>query len=669
MLQALLLPILLAGSSAFAAAPDFTKDLLPPPQQIESREGAFTFDLRRSAFLLDTPSKPEAERLGARIAEVQGRLDMTGATLIDECPSPRGYGLAIFSGESAPAFTAAQLPESARAEGYELSVTSDGISISAASERGLFYGLMTAEQLFTAAEVRHTHAIPCLHIVDWPRLEMRGFHEDYGRDQLPTIEDHKRTIRTLAQFKMNTHLWFIEPDHFVYKFDPEIGKNFDRFTFDEIREVVAYAKQYYVEIIPVVESLAHMEGTLCGTKYESLAEKPGSGTLCPTSDASFALIKNILDEIADAFDGRYFHCGLDESAAVGAGKSAEAVKTKGIEKVYADYYTRLHDLLKTHGKTMMMYADIVLNHPKTMDMLPKDIVMMYWEYGEAKHHPGFDKLAAGGFKTVSLSAVWDWVNLYPVYGFAFKNIERLAAQSAAVGAMGTFTADWGDGNLGAAGANLSELNYFGVLYLAAQAWKPEAIAIDAFSKPFALQFFGLPLADSARAFTLLAKCQGEGTAWLQRARYMFHGEPSKQIPAMAKVSKEELAFWRQLKVEAAKAHELLLKAKAQRNADYITSYDLAARMLEFAADMALQFRASAVAMQQKGFVGEEHARRFEALSERQQKMWTEYHDVYAATNRPINLKYLCLAWEKSKKDLADFAADLRSGKAKALLAK
>ena len=620
MLQALLLPILLAGSSAFAAAPDFTKDLLPPPQQIESREGAFTFDLRRSAFLLDTPSKPEAERLGARIAEVQGRLDMTGATLIDECPSPRGYGLAIFSGESAPAFTAAQLPESARAEGYELSVTSDGISISAASERGLFYGLMTAEQLFTAAEVRHTHAIPCLHIVDWPRLEMRGFHEDYGRDQLPTIEDHKRTIRTLAQFKMNTHLWFIEPDHFVYKFDPEIGKNFDRFTFDEIREVVAYAKQYYVEIIPVVESLAHMEGTLCGTKYESLAEKPGSGTLCPTSDASFALIKNILDEIADAFDGRYFHCGLDESAAVGAGKSAEAVKTKGIEKVYADYYTRLHDLLKTHGKTMMMYADIVLNHPKTMDMLPKDIVMMYWEYGEAKHHPGFDKLAAGGFKTVSLSAVWDWVNLYPVYGFAFKNIERLAAQSAAVGAMGTFTADWGDGNLGAAGANLSELNYFGVLYLAAQAWKPEAIAIDAFSKPFALQFFGLPLADSARAFTLLAKCQGEGTAWLQRARYMFHGEPSKQIPAMAKVSKEELAFWRQLKVEAAKAHELLLKAKAQRNADYITSYDLAARMLEFAADMALQFRASAVAMQQKGFVGEEHARRFEALSERQQKM-------------------------------------------------
>ena len=43
--------------------------------------------------------------------------------------------------------------------------------------------------------------------------------------------------------------------------------------------------------------------------------------------------------------------------------------------------------------------------------------------------------------------------------------------------------------------------------------------------------------------------------------------------------------------------------------------------------------------------------------------------MYAATNRPINLKYLCLAWEKSKKDLADFAADLRSGKAKALLAK
>ncbi len=670
MLHTVLFPlIILAGGTTLAAPADCAKDLLPIPQQCESRDGVLTFDLRRTTFLLQTPSEPEAQRLGEHIADVQNRLGMTGASIINECPSPKGYALAIFSAETTPKFDNAALPEQAKAEGYELVVSPEGVAISAAGERGLFYGLMTAEQLFTAAEVRHERALPCLRILDWPRIGMRGFHEDYGRDQLPTIEDHKRTIRTLAQFKMNTHLWFIEPDHFVYKFDPEIGKDFDRFTFDEIREVVAYAKKYYIEVIPVVESLAHMENTLSNPKYAALAETPGSGTLCPASEDSFALIKNIIDEIASAFDGKYFHCGLDESAAVGNGKSADAVKAKGIEKVYADYYTRLNDLVKAHGKTMMMYADIVLNHPKTMDLLPKDIIMMYWEYGDAMRHPGFDTLAKSGFRTVSLSAVWDWVNLYPVYGFAFKNIERLAAQTAELGSLGTFTANWGDGNLGAAGANLSELNYYGVVYLGAEAWRPEPMCMCAFSKAFAIQFFGMPLQDSAEALLLLAKCQGDSPAWIRRARMMFHAAPNEQLPAMAKASKEELDFWKQLKADAGKAHELILKNKPQRNADYVPSFDLAARMLEFAADTALELRATAEAMQKKGFVGEQYARKFEALSERQQKMWPEYRDIYAATNRPINLKYLCTAWQNSKKYLADFAADLRSGEAVKLISK
>ncbi len=670
MFHTVLFPLMiLAGGSTFAALPDCVLELLPPPQQVESRDGAFEFDLRRTGFLLRTPSQQEAGRLGDHISEVLKRLGMTGASVINECPSTQAYGLAIFSGEAAPACGGVAMPEQARAEGYELAVSPEGISISAASEQGLFYGLMTAEQLFTSAEVRHKRSIPCMRILDWPRLGMRGFHEDYGRDQLPTVDDHKRTIRTLAQFKMNTHLWFIEPDHFVYKFDPEIGKDYDRFTFDEVRDLVAYAKKYYIEVIPVVESLAHMENTLSNPRYAELAEVPGSGTLCPTSEESFALIRNILNEIAGAFDGKYFHCGLDESAAVGQGKSAQAVKEKGIERVYADYYARLDDLVKAHGKTMMMYADIVLNHPKVMDMLPKDIIMMYWEYGDAMRHPGFDTLSKSGFKTVSLSAVWDWVNLYPVYGFAFKNIERLAAQSADVGALGAFTANWGDGNLGAAGANLSELNYYGVVYLGAQAWRPAPISFEAYSRSFATEFFGLPLDASAEAFTLLAKCQGDTTAWVRRARMMFHGVPREQIPAMTKASEDELAFWRQLKESAGKAHELLSKGKAQRNADYIRSYDLAARMLEFASDLALQFRATAEAMRGPGFVGEDHARKYEALSERQQRMWTEYREVYAATNRPINLKYLCIAWDKSKKDLEDFAADLRSGEARKLVLK
>jgi len=642
-------------------ATDVVNDLLPRPQHIDLLDGAWRFVPKDLSFVLRTPSSAAAEALGERWQEVQDGLNLAHAPCIRECPVADTFALLAFSRQEAPVASRPSLAREQEDEGYELTVTEKGIAVSGATERGLFYGMMTLEQLLNRAQVRRLDAIPCLRIVDSPRIGMRGFHEDYGRDQLPTVADQKRTIRTLAQYKMNTHLWFIEPDHFVYRFDPDIGKEFDRFTFDEIREVVAYAKKYYVEVIPVVELLAHMENTLSNPKYTDLAEVQGSGTLCPTSEESLAFVERIISEIAPAFDGRYFHCGLDESAAVGQGKSADAVKAKGIEPVYADYYSRLDDIVKSHGKTMMMYADIVLNHPKVMDLLPKDIVMMYWNYGDATYHPAFDTLARAGFKTVSLSAVWDWVNLYPMYAFAFKNIERLAVQTAELNALGAFTANWGDWNLGAAGANLSELNYYGVVYSAAQSWRPEPMTLEDYSRAFSLQFFGLDTPDAAQAFTLLAGCQGEGIAWTTRARMMFHGAPKEQIAAMTKATPEDLAFWSHLKECAQRAHILLKKSLPKHNADYLRSYDLAARMLEFAGELALQYRATAEALNHAKFSAKKEAKTYEDLSARQQALGKEYRDVYAATNRPINLRYLAIAWEISKKDLTDFAASLRNG--------
>jgi hypothetical protein len=182
-----------------------------------------------------------------------------------------------------------------------------------------------------------------------------------------------------------------------------------------------------------------------------------------------------------------------------------------------------------------------------------------------------------------------------------------------------------------------------------------------FSRKFATQFFGTPLADSAEAFELLANCQGDTVAWTRRARMMFHASPEKALPEMAKASESDLAFWRGLKKNAARADALLTKVKPARNSDYYHSCDLAARQLEFAADMALQLRETADALAGKNFSGEEQAHKYEALSTRQQKMWEEYREIYAATNRPMNLKHLRLAWENSEKELANFAAALRGG--------
>jgi len=656
MLASLCLSMVIVAADAPAAA-EVLDDLLPRPQQVDLLDNAFRFDLRRLAFVLRTPSAAEAGRLGERLDEVQDRLGIGYSSYVSEHPVADTYALLVLGGETPPGLDGLCLPECAEAEGYQLAVSPEGMAVRAASERGLFYGMMTVEQLLNSAKVRRRDQLPCLRMVDWPQVAMRGFHEDYGRDQLPTVADHKRTIRILAQFKMNTHLWFIEPNHFLYDFDPDIGKDFDRFRFDEIRDVVDYAKQYYVEVIPVVELLAHMEWTLNDPKYAHLAETPGGGTLCPTSDESFELVRRIVNEVAPAFDGRYFHCGLDESQAVGKGQSADAVEEKGYERIYADYYTRLDDLVKSHGKQMVMYADIVLNHPDVLELFPDDIVMMYWGYGEAEHHPGLDTLVKDGTPTMSLSGLQDWVNVYPLYGSSFKNIERLGVQSAEAGVLGYFVSSWGDGNLGAAGANLSELNWYGVVYCGALGWRAEPMGFEAFSPAFALQLFGLETTDAAEALTLLATSQGQG----RRARYMAHSKPEEQIPAMAKANDGELALWRTMKERAGRAHILLKKSRARSNADYLRSYDLAARILEYAADLALEYRATAEAMNAPGFKPRAAAPAYERLAARQRALWHEYREVYAATNRPINLRYLIRAWDESTQAIEAFAAALGKG--------
>jgi len=645
-------------AGVFCAQAGVLEDLLPRPQELVLGAGAFEFDPAQLDFALTAPSQEAVDRLTGHLREALGRLGVEGEPRIT-ATAAEGFCLVLGKGQGGDGGRL-DLPEAARAEGYELIAAKSGVLVRAEAERGLFYGMLTIEQLLNAA--RDAGRLPCLRIVDWPALAMRGYHEDYGRDQVPTIEDHKRSIRTVARFKMNTYLWFIEPDHFVYAFDPEISTEYDRFRFEEIRELVAYARTYYVEVIPVVELLGHMEMTLRHDRYAPLAEmEGGGGDLCATSDEAFALVRNMINEIAPAFGGRYFHCGLDESYAIGKGRSAEAVKEKGIEQVFAEYYTRMNDVVKSHGQTMMMYADIVLNHPGILDLLPKDIVMMFWDYSPRDHYPGLDTLKESGYPVAALSGLWDWNNLYPVYPPGFKNMQTLAAQAADAGAMGHFVSSWGDGHRGAAGINLSELNTYGFIYCGAVSWNPQPLALEEYSDAFALQFYGSRAPELAQALTRLARAQGDDLRRTRQARFMLHSDVAEAVSSMREADEATVAFWRTLKGEAEAVHAVLSNAAPTRNADYLCSVDLAARLLSLSADMALACRAVAEALDEAGFDSEPLAGAFEELATRHGTLWKEYERVYGTTNRTLNLNHIGRAWAWAGERLSALAGDLRTG--------
>jgi hypothetical protein len=650
----LLIAILSAPATAESPYLDV---MLPRPQQVELREGTCPLEVVSNQLQLTTPTTEACAQLRQRLGEALARAGVTV-----DAPATIGKPGACRLSANLNGSRLGELPKEHRDEGYVLTITPKGLAIDAATERGLFYGIMTLEQLVNAATIWKKDALPCLRIVDWPALKMRGPSEDYGRDQLPTMDDHKRSIRTVAQFKGNTYFWFIEPDHFVYTFDSEMSTEYDRFTLDEIRELVAYARAHYVEVIPVVELLGHMEMTLRHERYRHLSDSgQGGSTLCPTSDEAFEFARRIIDELAPAFGARYFHCGLDESQVSEDGQSAERIKEKGIEAVYAAYYIKLNDAVKAHGQTMIMYTDMVLIHGGILDLLPKDIIMMYWGYTPRPRYNGLDRSAAAGFPTLPLSALWDWNNLYPMYHLGFGNIDTLAAQALDVGSLGLSTSAWGDAFRGACGANLSEWITYGFAYCNAVAWRPMPIPFEGYSPAYALSFFGTDAPELSEALTLLAQCQGKEPGRKGETQAVFQSAPKESIAAFAEADEATMAFWRKVKRDAETAHNLLETVTAPRNDDHLDAIDLAAQTLTCAADMAFLYRDIGKAMGKEDFDAGHFSKALRGIASRHRVLWEEYQRVWRATNRPLNLKRIGAVWTSTRDELSALALEIEVG--------
>jgi hypothetical protein len=312
---------------------------------------------------------------------------------------------------------------------------------------------------------------------------------------------------------------------------------------------------------------------------------------------------------------------------------------------------------------MIMYADIVLNHPGILDLLPKDIIMMYWEYIPMKRYEGLDKLKDMGFPVMALSGIWDWNNLYPVYPPGFENMQVLAEQTAEVSGIGHFVSDWGDGYRGVAGINLSELNHYGFVYCGVVSWNPDAPDLDAYSSPFARNFFGSPSPQLADALTRLARCQGDDLNHNTWARRILHDDVRQRVLEMMGQDEAGLEFWKNLRTEAEAVSEIIAESRptVTRNADYLQSAGLAADMLACAANMALTYHELAQAIGKPEDELNDALQGLKLVERNHRALWEGYRKTYAATNRPLNLNHISPAWLRTSDELAALANDVTSG--------
>lgn len=418
-------------------------------------------------------------------------------------------------------------------QAYQISITKNKIEISAITAQGLFYGAMSLIQLL---EQNSTQEIPTMEITDWPDMELRGISDDISRGQVSNIQNFKRIINFIARYKMNVYMPYME-DMLQLKSYPSIGKNRGALSNKEVKEIVKYATERYVDVIPIFQTLGHFENILTSKEFLDYAEFPGAASLAVTEEKTYVFLENMLKEVFALFPSKYINIGADESYDVGYGKSQGLTNKIGKAKVHAEHYKKVFNICKENNKKVMMYGDVILNHTDILDLIPKDVIIVDWHYGANKRYPSTDIFKEAGFQFLVSPSVWNFRTAFPTYQIALPNIKTIIHDGLLNGSRGMINSNWGD--YGA--ETFKEFVLFGYAWSAQCSWNYEASSLAQFNNTFFADFFGV---DDSKLNSLYKTFS---SVFNQPQWHELWRHPSLELPTAAwwapRINPEEIASW------------------------------------------------------------------------------------------------------------------------------
>jgi len=275
-------------------------------------------------------------------------------------------------------------------ESYRLVVTGHRIELSAETDLGVLRGLETLLQLVTADS--NGYYLPAVEIEDAPRFTWRGLLIDVGRHFMP-VDVIKRNLDGMAAVKMNVLHWHLTEDQgfrIECKTFPklhELGSDGFYYTHEQIKEIVAYAADRGIRVIPEFDMPGHSTSWFVG--YPELASAPGpyqimrtwgihDPVMDPTRESTYQFLDKFFKEMATLFPDEYVHIGGDENNGKhwSANANIQAFMKKHSLHTTAElqgyFNRRIHKILTKYGKKMVGWDEIFESE------LPKDIVIQSW---------------------------------------------------------------------------------------------------------------------------------------------------------------------------------------------------------------------------------------------------------------------------------------------------
>jgi hexosaminidase len=282
-----------------------------------------------------------------------------------------------------------QAPKTLKAQGYQIKTSANELTVSANDEAGLFYGSRTLLQLIKTGS--NGFFIPGLTITDWPDIEKRAAHYDtkHHQDKRSYVESF---IKDLATYKINQLVWEWE-DKLAYESHPDIGAP-GAFTIQEMQELTRFAKNYHIELIPLVQGLGHVSFILKWPQYSHLNEVAGSNwEFCPLKEGTYDLLFDLWEEAIEATPGSEFiHIGSDETFELA---ECDECKVKagevGKSGVYHLFVNKAADKLQELGRKVMVWErpmgwEMNSSPLKGMTVAPGLVLTESYHYETADFH-------------------------------------------------------------------------------------------------------------------------------------------------------------------------------------------------------------------------------------------------------------------------------------------
>ncbi len=370
--------------------------ITPEPVSLSLKEGNFLIDPQTALSFPD-----EDERITALSKYLNSHIKkISGYTLMTSPASGKKIEFKLLANE-------ANLGE----EGYKLRVEPERLLISANSHKGLFYGLQSLFQTLPAVRTNAPLSVPCMEVIDYPRIGWRGMMLDVSRHFYP-VEAIKEVIDLLALYKMNVfhwHLcdnegWRLEIKKYpkltsvgawrqevygsvFYAKDPSINLNDTYlyggyYTQEEAKEVVRYAMERNITVIPEIEMPGHSGAALAAYPQFSCNRKvqptPNSTVVngvtgnthvnfeyCAGNDSSFLFLQDILGEVMAIFPSEYIHIGGDEVEKVHWSKCKlcqmriKKEKLKNVDELQSYFIKRMEKFLIANNKKLLGWDEIL----------------------------------------------------------------------------------------------------------------------------------------------------------------------------------------------------------------------------------------------------------------------------------------------------------------------